>query len=333
MQASTKNTLTPERDLFGSIRMGYALIESNKLDDWRKFGKEALGLHLDRPQSDMLAFRIDGHQRRLIVRQGPAEDFSALGWQLDNEEVLAELLARLHARGVQTEEGTPEEAQLRGVESFVRFVGPKRQAIEVFTRPLTTDAPLSIQPSGFVTGVGGMGHVAITSKSPEDSIHFWQQIFDARLSDEIEAHIGGVTLDITFLRLNARHHSVAIAATRGKRMNPIRTLVQHMNMQVATLEDVTAAYQRCRKLGYRIAMGVGQHTNDRELSFYVHTPSGFEIEIGWGPISVDEATWQTAKLQGISTWGHKPLDQTMGDKLGELTRGIRSLAQTEFQPF
>lgn len=332
MQTNTQQR-NSKTDLFGSMRMGYALIESNKLDDWRKFGSEALGLHLDQPGHGVLAFRIDTHRRRLIVQQGKSEDFAALGWQLDSQEALEEVVARLNQHGVQTEQGRPDEAQLRGVESFVRFVGPKRQAIEIFTKPLITDRPLDLKVSGFVTGAGGMGHVAITSKAPEESINFWKQIFDARLSDEIEARIGGVTLDITFLRLNERHHSVAIAATRGTRMNPIRTLVQHMNMQVASLEDVTVAYQRCRKMGYRIAMGVGQHTNDRELSFYVHTPSGFEIELGWNPILVDETTWSPVKHQGISTWGHKPLDQTVGDKIGELTRGLRSLAGTEFQPF
>ena len=218
MQTNTQQR-NSKTDLFGSMRMGYALIESNKLDDWRKFGSEALGLHLDQPGHGVLAFRIDTHRRRLIVQQGKSEDFAALGWQLDSQEALEEVVARLNQHGVQTEQGRPDEAQLRGVESFVRFVGPKRQAIEIFTKPLITDRPLDLKVSGFVTGAGGMGHVAITSKAPEESINFWKQIFDARLSDEIEARIGGVTLDITFLRLNERHHSVAIADRKSTRLN------------------------------------------------------------------------------------------------------------------
>ena len=57
--------------------------------------------------------------------------------------------------------------------------------------------------------------MAITSRRPGDALAFWQQIFDARVSDRIEDRVSGMTLDITFLRLNPRHHSVAIAATRG----------------------------------------------------------------------------------------------------------------------
>ena len=60
-------------------------------------------------------------------------------------------------------------------------------------------------------------------------------------------------------------------------------------------------------MGYAIANAIGQHPNDRELSFYVVSPSGFEVELGWNPIVVrDEAAWQPAHYQGISLWGHKP---------------------------
>lgn len=126
--------------------------------------------------------------------------------------------------------------------------------------------------SGFCTGAAGMGHVAITSCHPDTMLAFWQQIFDARLSDRIEDRVSGLTMDFTFMRLNERHHSVAVAATRGIKLNPIRTRIHHLNIQPAQLEDLSAAYVRCRALGFRIANGVGQHPNDREVSFYVMSP-------------------------------------------------------------
>jgi hypothetical protein len=140
-----------------------------------------------------------------------------------------------------------------------------------------------------------------------------------------------VTLELSFLRLNERHHSVAIAATRGQRMNPLRTAIHHLNLQAQSLDDVTVAYRRMRQMGYSIANAIGQHPNDRELSFYVATPSGFEIEIGWNPILVtDEANWQPAHYQGISLWGHFPENLTLGAKLGQMGRGLASLTRKEF---
>ena len=112
-------------------------------------------------------------------------------------------------------------------------------------------------------------------------IAFWREIFDAKISDYIEDRISGVDLHFTFLRVNPRHHSIAVAATKGIAMDPFATKIQHLEMQAATLDDIGAAYRRCRALGFKIAMAVGQHPNDRDVSFYAVTPSGFYFELGW----------------------------------------------------
>ena len=159
---------------------------------------------------------------------------------------------------------------------------------------------------GFVTGESGMGHVALVSKKPQQVHGYFNSVFDARLSDFIDETISGLKFKIRFLRVNQRHHSVAIAAVNRLPINPIRTRVQHLNIQVAALGDLTASYQRVRGLGFDMALDVGQHTNDKELSFYAVTPSGFEWELGWNPIVVDETTWEPTTHQGISIWGHTP---------------------------
>jgi 2,3-dihydroxybiphenyl 1,2-dioxygenase len=325
----TNNTRT---DLFGKARMGYVLVESLKLEDWMRFARDALGLDVQ-IQNGTLIGRLDKHARRLVINRGPREDVAALGYEIEDQASLDVILQRLQHKGVAVEAGDAQGAVLRGVEQYWRCIGPKGLPIEFYVTPVLSDETLSMLASGYVTGSAGMGHVAITSRRPEAMLGFWQEILDARVSDDIEQRMGGLMLDIRFLRLNERHHSVAVACTRGRRMDPIRTRVQHMNIQCATLEDMTAAYQRCRQLGYRIMMGVGQHTNDRELSFYVESPSGFEIEYGWSPIAVDEENWQPTLHQGISTWGHKPLDHNLSDELRQAARAVRSLLRREYTPF
>jgi hypothetical protein len=142
-----------------------------------------------------------------------------------------------------------------------------------------------------------------------------------------------VTLELSFLRLNPRHHSVAIAATRGTRMNPMRTAIHHLNLQAFSLDDVTEAYRRLRGMGFSIANAIGQHPNDRELSFYVASPSGFEIELGWNPIIVDEEAetdWKPGHYAGISLWGHFPENLTLASRLGQMGRGLASLTRKEY---
>ncbi len=174
-----------------------------------------------------------------------------------------------------------------------------------------------------------MGHVALVSKKPKQVHGYFNAVFDARLSDFIDETISGLKFKIRFLRVNERYHSVAIAAVHRLPINPIRTRVQHLSIQVADLDDLTAYYQRVGELGFDMALDVGQHTNDRELSFYAVSPSGFEWEVGWNPIVVDETTWEPTTHQGISIWGHTPEAQTILDKLAQFKNATRSLVHPE----
>lgn len=315
--------------VFGAVHLGYVAVETDRFADWRRFGGDAIGMHLDEPEPGVMRFRLDDHECRFLLQRGPAEDVAALGWQVDDHETFDAIVARVTGHGVPVTEGTPEETALRGVERLLRFPGPKGVAQEIFVRPRLTSAPLDLRPSAFVTGEGGMGHVALTSTKPAKIRGYYDAVFDARLSDYIDETISGIKLKIRFLRVNERHHSVAIANVQGLPIDPIRTRVQHLNVQVAELDDMVQAYQRVKQLGFEMALSVGQHTNDRELSFYCVTPSGFEWEVGWNPIVVDEATWEPTTHRGISIWGHTPVGQTVVDQLGQLARGVQSLLHHE----
>ncbi len=323
----------PEESLFGRISLGYVVVESRRLPEWQRFAHQGLGVHADMAPGGVLMLRVDEHQRRIMVRAGAAEDVVAIGWQLHDDAALQLLLVRLRSARIETHEVGGTEATERGVERFWTFVGPKRVRYEIFTRPLLTERALDMKATGFVTGDMGLGHFAMSTREPEATLRFFQTLFDARVSDTIEDTLNGVTLELTFLRINGRHHSMALAATRGKRMNPLRTAIHHLNLQAKSLDDVTEAYRRMRGMGLPIANAIGQHPNDRELSFYVATPSGFEIELGWNPIVVDEeaeARWKPGHYQGISLWGHFPEGLTLGAKLGQMGRGLASLTRKEY---
>jgi len=316
--------------VFGKAHLGYVVIETQKFSDWRRFGRDAIGMHLDDGPSDVMRFRLDDNECRFLLQHGPAGDVTALGWHLHDHEAFDTVLARVKGHGVPITEGTDEEAALRGVERLVRFPGPNGLDQEVFTRARTGAAPLRmVTGGGFVTGAAGMGHVAITTRKPHQLRGYYDAVLDARLSDYIDETISGLKFKIRFLRVNERHHTVAIAAVNGVRLNPIRTRVQHLNIQVAELDDMVGASQRVKQLGFRMALGVGQHTNDKELSFYAMTPSGFEWEVGWNPIVVDEATWEPTTHQGISIWGHTREGQTIVEKLAQFKTGAASLLHQE----
>ncbi|NUO41145.1 MAG: extradiol ring-cleavage dioxygenase [Streptomyces sp.] len=315
--------------VFGAVHLGYLVIETNRFTDWRRFGTDAIGMHHDALSRDVMRFRLDDQECRFLLRRGPAEDVVATGWHIDDHASFERIEARVRAHGVPCTEGSAEEAALRGVERLLRFPGPKGITQEIYTTPVVSSEPLRMLSSGWVTGDAGMGHVAITSARPTQLRGYFDTVFDARLTDYIDETISGVKLKIRFLRVNERHHSLAIAAVRGLPIDPVRTRVQHLNIQAESLDDLARSYDRVGELGFDMALSVGQHTNDKELSYYARTPSGFEWEVGWNPLVVDEATWQPATHQGISVWGHTPVGRTIVDKLEQFRRGGLSLARRE----
>ena len=72
-------------------------------------------------------------------------------------------------------------------------------------------------------------------------------------------------------------------------------------LEVDNLDDVFLTYEQVRKSQYPVVMAPGKHSNDRMFSFYCATPSGFQIEIGWGG---REATHQSEYYQG-DMYGHE----------------------------
>ncbi|MFE5286004.1 VOC family protein [Nocardia sp. NPDC056611] len=321
-----------QASVFGSVHLGYVVVQSNRLSDWRRFGADAIGLHVDALDRDTARFRLDDRACRFLVQRGPAEDVVALGWQIDDHEAFDRIIARVTDRGVPITEATPEQAVLRGVERLWRFAGPKGIVQEIFTVPVTTSEPLRMISTGWVTGEAGMGHVAILSREPEAMRAYYDTVFDSRLSDYIDENISGLKMKIRFLRVNERHHSIAIANIRGVKVDPIRTRVQHINIQSATLDDMLDSFQRVTDLGFRMQWSVGQHTNDRELSYYCMTPSGFELEVGWNPIVVGpelESTWEPTTYQGISIWGHKPVADTVLTKFAQFRQALATVRTPE----
>ncbi|MGV9293488.1 VOC family protein [Amycolatopsis sp. NPDC003676] len=319
-------------DVFGAARLGYLVVESRRLTDWNRFGADAIGLHVDELTRDTLRFRLDDRECRFLVQRGPAEDVIAAGWEIDDHETFEIVLGRVAAAGLPVTEGSSEEAALRGVERLWRFPGPKGIATEAFTRARTTAAPLRMRNTAFVTGRSGMGHLAITTTRPEQLHTYWNNLLDLRLSDRIVERVGPAKLNIRFLRSGQRHHSIALANVAGLALDPVRTSVQHVNIEIATLEDLLDSFHRVTELGFAMAWSIGQHTNDRELSYYCVTPSGFELEVGWNPVVVTperEQTWEPTTYQGISIWGHTTAGAGVAALMSRFQAAVRSLRERE----
>ena len=100
---------------------------------------------------------------------------------------------------------------------------------------------------------------------------------------------------------------MAGAVRRHRHQGPgFRTLrVPHRHR--AGIRDVGTAYERALRAGTPIANTIGQHANDRMISFYSVSPDGWQVEIGATGRTVDENWKEVVEYDRISDWGHQPL--------------------------
>jgi biphenyl-2,3-diol 1,2-dioxygenase len=287
----------------GVSALGYVGFEVSDLAAWRRYGTEFLGLMDASTGETELRFRMDFRAWRVAASKGSRDDLAFLGFEVPDAAALAAVAAQLKTIDVETRVDK-DLAKQRGVNEVLTCTDPSGVpveiyygAIETFEQPLRS--PAGVQ--GFVTGDQGLGHVVLYAKDAAASLRFYIEGLGFRLSDNIDMSVNpSFSLELTFLHCNSRHHTIAIVpAPLPKRLN-------HFMLQVANMEDVGLAYDRADKLGVKIANTLGRHTNDHMFSFYAFTPSGFEVEFGWGARTISEP-WTVTRHKAPSTWGHKRL--------------------------
>jgi 2,3-dihydroxybiphenyl 1,2-dioxygenase len=286
-------------------QLGYLGLEVSNIDAWRRFAGEVLGLAAGDVRADgAVTMRMDAHRHRFILHPGAADDLAYVGWELPDRAALGKAVDRLASTGVAVTEGTVDEAAARGVAALYRFRDPDGIASELYCGPALADGEFHSAKvvGGFLTGALGMGHILISAKDTDRTERFYCDALGFSLSDYVDLSFDGHDFHGVFLHANPRHHSLAFGAMPGPKR------LHHFMLEVNELDDVGAAFDRAQDTGVPIARGLGRHENDRMVSFYGVTPSGFAFEIGWGARQVDDRTWQTRTYHRISEWGHRPVE-------------------------
>ncbi len=279
----------------GVEQLGYLAFEVSSLEAWRAFGTEILGVGVEQTSAG-LELRLDGHRRRFFLTEGPADDLTALGWQLADDAALDALIERLGAGGHDVERLEPAA---RDVRRLVRFRDPAGNPNEAYVGPTLASEPFEspLMSSGFVADGLGLGHLALRAEDKAESLRFYTEVVGFALSDHIVCEVFGYPVDISFLHANPRHHTLALGEDLPKRLH-------HFMLEVRSIDDVGLALDRVLRHRVPLHNTLGRHPNDQMLSFYAETPSGFQFEIGWGGRLVDDETWTPTTHHCVSEWGH-----------------------------
>ena len=284
--------------------LSYIGFTSPNAEKWLEFGPEILGLELaGRGPDGAVRLRVDDAAHRIAVHPGETNDLAYLGWCVGGLAELEDAITTLEKHGLVVHRAESALARERAVAGMAWFVDPFGFRHELSFGQL--QKPASFRPgrpmSGFVTGDGGLGHAVLMVPDLARAERFFTEVLGFKLSDRIEAG-----LSLRFFHCNSRHHTLAFAAIPGM------VGMHHLMLEVASLDDVGKALDLCNARQLPLAMTLGCHTNDRMTSFYVRTPSGFEVEYGWGGRTVDDPdAWVVASYDAQSIWGHKPPAQPM----------------------
>lgn len=275
--------------------LAYVGVWSSDVEEWRTFATDVLGCMVTDPGPDgALRLRVDDHAWRIQVHEGEQGGAAYFGWAVMAEEDLDVFADRLAKAGIAVEWGTPELAADRCVHKLLWFVDPWGFRHELVFGQMVY--PATFHPgramSGFVTGDQGLGHLALKLPDVDAAERFFTDVLGFKLSDKML----GNGHNARFLHCNGRHHTLAFGQSSGE------AALFHLMLEVKTADDMGTALDVATRRGI-VARSIGRHTNDRSISCYFRSPSGFDIEYGFGGLEVDD-DWLPATYSTSSIWGH-----------------------------
>ena len=186
--------------------------------------------------------------------------------------------------------------------------GPMRAAATAWH---TLAAELSSTAAGYdsvlteLTGEQGLGHVVLSTRDDAEALHFYRDVlgFTLRDSMRLPPQLVGRPADgppawLRFFGCNPRHHSLAFLPM------PTPSGVVHLMMEVQNSDDVGLCLDRALRRKVPMSATLGRHVNDKMLSFYMKTPSGFDVEFGCEGMQVEDDDWIARESTAVSLWGH-----------------------------
>ena len=284
------------------IEVAYIGLEVPDPSSLDAFFGDVIGLVAGEPVGEAHTWRDDDRAQRVIVQPGERNDAAFLGFEATSADAFTRTVERLRVAGHDVSEGNPAP---RRAEQLVRVAAPWGIDVEVVTGLATAGAFTSpLMPSGFLTEGVGFGHTVFATTAFDEAVALLVDGLGMEQSDYLNMELApGIPLEVRFFHCNGRHHSVALA----KPPFDLPQTLHHIMFETNSRDDVGAAFDRVWATDLAIPNGLGQHPNDGMFSFYVQSPAGFQVEVGYGGRVVDENWDDNREYSQMSAWGHQAL--------------------------
>jgi 2,3-dihydroxyethylbenzene 1,2-dioxygenase len=285
--------------------LGYLGLHISDVKAWKSYATECVGFEwLDEGEGDRFYLRMDNWHHRFVLHAGAQDDLAYIGWRVPDAESLEQMERQLREADIRYRVGSSEEAAERHVLGLLKLHDPSGIPTEIFYAP-RVDMHSPFYPGRrmhgkFLTGEQGLGHLLVQAKDPIASYRFYRVL---GLNGAVEYHLQtpmGVAKPI-FMRCNDRQHSIAFGIPSDKFLN-------HMMLEYTDLNDLGASHDVIRKRSIPVALQLGKHANDKALTFYSASPSGWLMELGWNAAKAGSQQ----EYHHLDVFGHGPEASGMG---------------------
>jgi 2,3-dihydroxy-p-cumate/2,3-dihydroxybenzoate 3,4-dioxygenase len=260
-----------------------------------RYATDVLGLEIARKTDKAVYFRSDNRDHTLVYFEGNPRDHT-IGFELATAAEVDAAAAALDDAGYAVQAGTPEECEQRCVTSFVRFIDPSGNRVDLVHRPHHSGRRYF--PSRDA-GITGFSHIGLRSIDPARDELFWTGLTNAKVSDRIGKS--------PLLRIDGVHHKIALFPSTFAG-------VQHINHQVESIDDIMRAYYILKEKGVKIVFGPGRHPTSGAMFLYFEGPDGMVYEYSTGVRVFTEEESRTVQPRqfpfdepsSFCMWGSKP---------------------------
>lgn len=279
--------------------LSYLGFNSPNLTEWEHFGPNVIGLEIadDQWGDDSKRFRMDDAAYRIAIHPGEEDEFAYIGWGVSGPLELAAAATAIAAAGFTINSANSELLSVRGVAGMFWFIDPFGVRQEIAWGQLNAREPfLPGRPhSGFVTGQGGLGHLALLVPNIAEAEKFYVDVLKFEISDEINSS----GMQMRFYHCNERHHSLAFVQIPGL------SGIHHVMLEVNSIDDIGRVLDQVDEGKVELTRRLGRHVNDEMVSIYVKTPTKFEIEYGcYARVLTRDSNLPRLYNKG-SVWGHQ----------------------------
>ena len=273
------------------IDVCYARLGTADLDGAVRFATELVGLQLVRHEANRAYLRGDNRDHDLCYIHGNPADH-VLAFEIADEDALEAAARELQTAGVAVRRGSPEERADRRVVDFISFADPTGNKFDLVIRPYK--ATRRYFPTRDA-GITEFSHVGLRSTDAPRDERFWTTHFNIRAND----WIGPAGL----LSFDEVHHRIALFPAD-------RPGIQHVNFQVASIDDVMRSWYFLTDRQVRIVFGPGRHATSGAMFVYFEGPDGVVYEYSHGVRLIDDPDYRPRQFpftpEAFCVWGAKP---------------------------